>query len=131
MNANGESHEPDPAQQKTTILVVDDDASLVRALRITLRSAGYTVLLAADGMEALDVLSTQDVSAIVLDLRMPGMDGREFYREIRRRGVAVPVLICSSHEAYRARTELGAEGAIAKPFYPEQLVAAVKRVLAA
>lgn len=113
------------------VLVVDDDQKLLRALRRTLQAAGFGVLACTHGEEALTLVEAHPISAIVLDLRMPGMTGQELFWQLRRRGVSAPVLICSSHGAHAARRELGAEGSIEKPFYPDQLVTAVKRVLAA
>jgi two-component system response regulator AtoC len=112
-----------------SVLVVDDDANLARVIRTLLRSEGYIVLTAGDGEEALGILSQQSVNAIVTDLRMPRMDGRQFYREVRSRGIETPVLIASAYSARSAQRELGANAAIEKPFEPEHLLAVVKGML--
>jgi CheY-like chemotaxis protein len=111
------------------ILVVDDDPGLMRLVSAILRSAGYVVTTAADGSEALETMRSAEVDAIVLDLRMPVLDGRAFYRELRASGNHTPVLIASAYGARDAQIELGAQGAIGKPFEPDALLAAVARVL--
>ena len=73
----------DRSQEKplgNSVLIVDDDVNLARLLRTILRTAGYQVLTASDGEEALRMLDDASVDVIVLDLRMPRMDGREFFR---------------------------------------------------
>ena len=112
------------------ILVLDDDPSLLRAIRLTLVLEGFEVETAADGILGLEQLATNDFSLIVLDLQMPRMNGRTFFQELRGLGYQMPVLILSAFGAEVARQELGAEGAIAKPFDPDDLVTAIRRLLA-
>ena len=111
------------------ILVVDDDPNLMRLMATILRTSGMEVLTATDGYAALDVAMSKDVDAIVLDLRMPNLDGRGFFRELRARGVETPVLIASAFGAREAQQELGAQGSIEKPFDPEMLIAELERIL--
>jgi two-component system response regulator AtoC len=110
--------------------VVDDDAALVKLLRTILRTADYEVSTAVNGSDALDVAGRQHVDLIVLDLRMPVLDGPGFFRQLRARGDNTPVLVTSSFGARDAQRELGAEGAIEKPFDPEELLRAVDKLLA-
>jgi len=111
------------------VLVVDDDPNLMRLMGTILRTSGMEVLTASDGYAALEVAMRNDVDAIVLDLRMPNLDGRAFFRELRARGIETPVLIASAYGAREARQELGAQASIEKPFDPEVLVSELLRIL--
>ena len=106
-----------------TVLVVDDDDSLRRMLKLTLRQRGFRVCCAVDGLKALDELERCSPDVIVLDMQMPVMDGRTFYRRLRDRGCETPVLVLSADGAAAAARELGAEGYLAKPFDPDVLMA--------
>jgi DNA-binding response OmpR family regulator len=111
------------------VLIVDDDVNLARLIRLILRSADYDVLTATDGYGALDITATEPLDVIVLDLVMPILDGRGFYRELRARGNETPVLVASANGARSAQMELGAQGSIEKPFDPEVLLQAVNDLL--
>jgi DNA-binding response OmpR family regulator len=113
---------------KPRVLVIDDDVSLSRLVRAILRTADFEVAQAYNGLEGLEVASREHPDVIVLDLQMPQMDGRGFFRELRARGDLTPVLVSSSYGARSAQQELGAEGSIEKPFDPDALVAAVARL---
>ena len=117
------------ARSACRILVVDDDLNLTRLMSTIFRSAGMHVVTACDGRGALDAAQAPEVDAIVLDLRMPVLDGRSFYRELRARGIETPVLIASAHGAREAQQELGAQGSIEKPFDPEVLLSEVDKVI--
>src|SRR3989337_2798114 len=102
----------------TSVLVVDDDAQIVRALRTGLRARGHDVLTAPNGETALDTLSRAGVDLVILDLGLPGIDGIEV---IRRRGgwLDVPVIVLSVREAHVdkvARLDAGADDYVTKPF---------------
>jgi two-component system response regulator AtoC len=107
------------------ILVVDDDKNLLRLLRTILRTGGFEVEAFEDVYLALDSAQQNHFDLVILDLRMPQMDGRSFFRELRLRSVSVPVLIASAYGARSAQLELGAEGSIEKPFDPDLLIEAV------
>jgi DNA-binding response OmpR family regulator len=111
------------------ILVVDDDVNLTRLLRAILRTSGFEVSTSGDSTEGLNVAESQPFDLIILDLRMPVMDGRTFYKELRARGVATPVVIASAYGARAAQAELGAQAAIEKPFDPDRLIDTVNRIL--
>ena len=115
--------------QAHRVLIVDDDPNLTRLLRTLLHSSGFEVSSAADGSIALDTANNESFDVIILDLRMPGLDGRTLYRELRARGVMAPVLIASAYGARNAQAELGAEGFIEKPFEPDLFVEAVERLI--
>ena len=111
------------------VLIVDDDPNLTRLLGVLLRSAGFESIFAHDGPSGLDAAESEKPDVIILDLRMPCMDGRAVYRELRARGVATPVLIASAYGARRAYAELGAQGWIEKPFEPDALIEAIVQQL--
>jgi DNA-binding response OmpR family regulator len=113
-----------------SVLIVDDDRNLTVFLSTVLSLEGHQVTTASDGESALQLLKDRQIDVIVLDLRMPRMDGRAFYRELRARGDQTPVLIASAYGALDAQRELGAEGAVEKPFSPETLAQAIRDVLA-
>jgi two-component system chemotaxis response regulator CheY len=116
-----------------TILAVDDSASVRQVVGFTLRSAGYEVIEAHDGRDALDKCN-RPVHLVVTDLNMPVLDGIGLLKEIRasatHRYVPVVVLTTESQESKKQEARsAGATGWIVKPFRPEQLLAVVKKVL--
>jgi two-component system response regulator MprA len=110
----------------THVLVVDDDAAVLRILRVALQEDGFTVATASNGIEALGQLGEDGPDAVILDLEMPMMDGRTFFREMRTRGFRIPVLILSAYDPRRAQRELQAEACMNKPFDPDELVQRVR-----
>ena len=115
-----------------TVFIIEDDVDTRDMLARFLELEGYRVELASNGRQALDLLRTgAPANVIVLDLKMPVMDGRTFYREMRRRGVSTPVVLLSAHGAKDAQRELDAEAAITKPFRPEELTEAIDELLSA
>ena len=102
------------------ILVVEDDAGIRALIARTLTSDGFDVQEAGDGREALELIQQQpqSFSAIVLDVQMPVMDGRAFYREMRAVPCEAPVIVVSAVGAASARRELGADDWLEKPFDP-------------
>ena len=116
------------------VFVVDDDAAIGRLSRVVLESEGMEVAAFTSSLEALQEVidpASPNPIAIVLDLSMPEMDGREFYRQARSAGFAGPVVIVSAYGAKAAQQELGAEAALSKPFDPEALVSLVKGLILA
>jgi DNA-binding response OmpR family regulator len=97
-------------------------------LRLTLLDGGFDVRLAENGRAALEAIAEQAPDAVVLDLEMPEMDGRTLIRELRERGIDVPVLIVSAYGARAAGRELGAP-AMDKPFNPDELLTAVRELV--
>jgi CheY-like chemotaxis protein len=113
----------------STVLVVDDDPGIRTLARLTLSLDGYSVPTASGGPEALEVLTREHIDLMVLDLRMPGMDGAETLQEARREGYDGPVLILSAFGAKPAAEQLLADDAIDKPFDPGELSGHVHRLL--
>jgi DNA-binding response OmpR family regulator len=114
-----------------SVLVVDDDPNLTRLMATILRTSGIDAVTATDGWSALDAIDHNEIDAIVLDLQMPKMDGRGFFRELRARGNHTPVLVASAYGARDAQRELGAEASVEKPFDPEILISELQRILKA
>lgn len=125
-----------------TILIVDDDAKFLSFLSRTLKHAGFSVLTASDGCEVPELLSSNRVDMLLLDLQMPGMNGWEVIRRLRDpltmactvRGDARPKVVVVSgrdeDEAAAFVQRLGADAYLTKPLWGKQLLATVRRVLA-
>ena len=116
-----------------SVLAVDDSASMRQMLAFTLRAAGYHVVEAVDGMDALDKLRTQPVDVVLTDQNMPRMDGLELTRSLRSqdRWRELPVLILTTDavEALKqAGRAAGATGWLLKPFDPARLVEVLQKV---
>jgi CheY-like chemotaxis protein len=112
----------------STILVVDDDPTVRKALTARLLVSGHTVLDAADGAQALELLEEYTPDLILLDLQMPVLDGWGFVREFRMLGRAIPIVVMSAaHDVSAAAQELEVEDALTKPMEMAELSAAVTR----
>jgi len=116
-----------------TVLVVDDEPTIVEVVARYLERAGYATLQAADGPEALRLAEDDDPDLIVLDLMLPGIDGLEVMRRLHERpGPPVPVILLTARgeESDRlAGLRRGADDYVVKPFSPAELVARVDAVL--
>ena len=117
-----------------TILVVDDEPSIVDVLRYNLEKANFSVLVARNGEQALQLAQARQPDLIVLDLMLPGKDGMQVCRELKQnkavRDIPVVMMTARGEETdIVAGLELGAEDYIVKPFSPKVLVARVKAVL--
>jgi urea transport system substrate-binding protein len=110
------------------ILVVDDDPAILETVSEILQFEGYPVGTATNGAEALEALEKCVPSLVLLDMRMPVLDGWGFARELAARGVEVPIVVMTAaQDARRWAAEIGAEGYVAKPFELAELLAAVDR----
>ena len=114
------------------ILVVDDDRAVREALRRTLTLAGYEVQAAEDGEQALEQIARAVPDAVVLDLGMPGIDGVEVCRRVRRLGNRVPILMLTARDAVSERIDgldVGADDYMVKPFDVGELKARLRALL--
>jgi len=114
-----------------TILIVEDEPQIAALVRDYLQHAGFAVLLAADGGRAVALVHQQRPNAVVLDLGLPGLDGLDVIRAIRRDS-AVPIVVLTARGDESDRVvglELGADDYVVKPFSPKELVARVRAVL--
>jgi two-component system, chemotaxis family, chemotaxis protein CheY len=117
-----------------TIMTVDDSASMRQMVSFVLKSAGYDVVEAVDGVDALEKLKGQDLSLVLSDINMPNMDGLEFSRQLRAmpqyKFVPIILLTTESHpEKKQEGKAAGVTGWIVKPFNPEQLLTVAKKVI--
>ncbi|PLY17037.1 MAG: response regulator [Sedimenticola sp.] len=117
-----------------SILAVDDSASMRQMVSFTLKGAGYEVLEAADGVEALGIAKTRSVDLVITDVNMPNMDGISLIQNLRTLPTYkfTPLLMLtteSSPEKKQQGKAAGATGWIVKPFNPEQLLNTVKKVI--
>ena len=118
------------------ILIIDDSASLRQVVRITLAGAGYEVVEAADGRQALAQLDGGGVHLAICDVNMPVMDGIEFVREARKRDecrfMPIIMLTTESRESRKREGQLaGAKAWVVKPFRPDQILNAVSKLMPA
>jgi two-component system response regulator MprA len=114
------------------LLVVDDDRAVRDALRRALTLGGYEVEVAEDGEQALELVARALPDAVVLDVAMPGIDGLEVCRRLRRLGNRVPVLMLTAREAVADRIDgldVGADDYMIKPFDVDELKARLRALL--
>jgi two-component system, chemotaxis family, chemotaxis protein CheY len=115
-----------------TLLIVDDSASMRQMVSFTLKDAGYEVIAAANGKEALTKLSGAKISMVVTDLNMPEMDGIQLIKQLRNlpnfKFIPIVMLTTESQDTKKqAGKQAGASGWIVKPFQPEQLLDTIKK----
>jgi len=118
----------------TTILAVDDSASIRQMVSFTLKGAGYEVVEAVDGVDALDKARNHDLALILTDINMPRMDGLALVKSLRvmPRYKTAPILMLTteSSDVMKARGRAaGATGWLVKPFNPRQLVQVIHKVI--
>ena len=118
-------------QPSATILVVDDDPDILSSLSIHLRADGYQVLRASSGKEALGAIDREVPALAIVDLMMPGMDGFETSRRIKRRAdIPIVILTAVDTEETKVRAiELYADDYLTKPFSYQELAARIGRIL--
>jgi two-component system chemotaxis response regulator CheY len=117
-----------------TIMTVDDSPSIRQMINFTLQKAGYEVMQAEDGMDAVEKLGSATVNMIITDLNMPRMNGIELIKSVRTKAQYkfMPIIMLTTESDDSKKQEgkdAGATGWIVKPFKPEQLIGVVKKVL--
>jgi two-component system alkaline phosphatase synthesis response regulator PhoP len=118
-------------ERKKTVLVVEDDESLAFGLEENLKSAGYEVLKARDGVKGLSVGMERHPDLIILDLMLPGMSGYEVCRNLRGKGVRVPIIMLTARQDEFDKIlgfDVGADDYVTKPFSIKELLARIKAV---
>lgn len=116
------------------ILIVDDSVSIRQMLGLTLRDAGYEVIEAVDGDNAISKLNGVKIDLIITDLNMPNLDGIGFIKNVRANSEYkfIPILMLTTESQNEKKMEgkaAGATGWIVKPFKPEQLITVIKKVI--
>jgi two-component system, OmpR family, response regulator MprA len=113
------------------VLVVDDDPRMLSMMRRILQVDGYAVEVAADGDAAIDLIRAADIDIVILDLMLPGRDGFEVCRTVRRES-AVPILMLTARDEASSKVDgldSGADDYVVKPFNPDELLARVRALL--
>jgi CheY-like chemotaxis protein len=114
-----------------SILVVDDDPSILDVMSMALELAGYSVRAAHNGAEALALVEEAMPSLVVLDMRMPVLDGWGFAQALQTRGLQVPILVVTAAQDARGwADQIHAEGYLAKPFEITELLRSVAQLYA-
>ena len=124
-----ESHKVEALYER--VLIVDDEVNIRNVLKTRLTNIGYTVFLAADGQEALNLYRKLDPTLIILDIMLPKLDGFEVCTEIRKES-QIPIIMLTALNDISERVmglELGADDYITKPFFPKELEARVRSIL--
>ena len=118
-------------EQQGVILVVDDEDTVRNLLQRTLQEAGYDVITAVNGQEALDKVSQFNISLVLLDIKMPGLDGFQVLNHIRQRSNIPVIMLTAIGGATTARDslDLGADHYIRKPFRTRELLARIQTKL--
>jgi DNA-binding response OmpR family regulator len=132
-SVRGDFSYPVPGSSPTDrILVVEDDRAVQKALKRLFESESFIVEISADGQAALESFQRSAPAAIVLDLRLPSMSGRDVCREIKRQAPALPIIVLSAASDVSDKVlllELGADDYVTKPFSPRELLARVRAAL--
>jgi DNA-binding response OmpR family regulator len=116
----------------STILVIEDDRRIQKSLSRLFQSEDYRVEIADDGVAGLDLFRNSAPAAVVLDLKLPGMSGKEICRQIKQTAPALPVVILSAVADVADKVlllELGADDYVTKPFSPRELLARVQAAI--
>lgn len=120
------------SEARATVLVVDDEPSILNLITWVLQRRGYAVLVASDGRAGLELFDQrEDIDVVVSDVAMPDLDGIGMVRELRRRRPSLPVVFMSGYDALD-RPGLGDDSSamLRKPFTPQQLVERIEQLLA-
>jgi DNA-binding response OmpR family regulator len=114
----------------TRVLVVDDDAAIRQVIAFALSDEGFEVDQAKDGLTALEVIDRRHPDLILLDMRMPGMDGWEFVKRYRERPHQAPIIVLTAaQDAAQRGAEVNAAGCLSKPFDLDTLIETVSALV--
>ncbi len=112
------------------VLVIDDELDIRSLVTMILEGAGHTVIEAGDGGRGFELMTSENPDVVLLDLRMPVIDGWEFMRRVREQGIKAPRIVgVSAHaspDSIREAKEAGCDGYVSKPFAMDDLIAAVE-----
>ncbi len=113
------------------ILLVDDDENICKVIKLYLQKEGLGVIVANDGKTGLELFLTEKPSLVLLDIMMPGMDGIEVIKEIRKKDSTPVIMLTAKGDTFDKvlALELGADDYIVKPFEPKELIARIKAVI--
>src|SRR5436309_11807052 len=114
------------------ILVIEDDPKVQKSMSRLFEPEGFAVEIAGDGLSGVQAFSARPANIVLLDLRMPGMGGRDVCREIKRLSASVPIIVVSATSDEMDKVlllELGADDYVTKPFSPRELLARVRAAL--
>ena len=121
-----------PLRPASRILVVEDDPAVQKALKRLFETEGYTVEIQSDGQSAIESFQASAPAAVVLDLRLPKLSGRDVCKEIKAQAPTLPILVLSAASDVSDKVlllELGADDYVTKPFSPRELLARVRAAL--
>ena len=113
------------------ILIVDDDQNICELLRLYIEKEGYKTAIANDGQQALDMFESESPDLVMLDIMLPGLDGWQVCREIRKKSQCPIIMLTAKGEVFDKvlGLELGADDYVVKPFEAKEVVARIKAVL--
>ena len=123
-----------PPSQRASVLIVDDESTIRESLRMTLEFEGYRIEEAGNGIEALRIVRERTPDAVLLDLRMPEMDGLETLRQLRERGYEMPVIVVSGHADVPTAVEATRQGAFdffEKPLERDRVLLSIRNAVEA
>src|SRR6201996_1257180 len=115
-----------------TVLVVEDSRAMQRTLQPLLEADSLSVQIASDGITGLEYFRKQQPNAVLLDLKLPGLSGKELCREFKSIASSVPIVVLSANAEVEDKVlllELGADDYVTKPFSPKELLARVRRTM--
>ena len=121
-----------PGELMESVLVVEDSRAMQKALQRLFEADALQVQIAGDGVTGLETFKKQPPSAVVLDLKLPGLSGKELCREFKTLAATVPIVVLSANADIDDKVlllELGADDYVTKPFSPKELLARVRRAM--
>ena len=116
---------------KNTVLLIDDDENICKVVKLYLEKDGFDILIANDGQAGLDMFATSEPDIVLLDIMMPGLDGIEVIKRIRKDSNVPVIMLTAKGDTFDKvlALELGADDYIVKPFEPKELIARIKAVI--